>query len=203
MDKIVNADPERLAKALEDRVDVTNEYDHSLWELARKNRLQQEFNEGQTKLNSFGFNICYNGSAEAINSFKPVKSVQTKFKITGGDFMTEEHDSIDLDVQDRPERTTKSAEITAIRTGARQEFYDPEDDGEYKYGSASDPMIQIVLEYEHDGAELEETQVFRYYDNPDPRSNLGKFVKRYGAPEKGLEVNIDFDENGQGSIVLP
>lgn len=200
---IAEYDPERLAKALEERADVTEQYDHVLWETARRNKLKRMFDSGQTRLNAFGYNIYYQGSADPVIEFQQPKTIQTRFKLIGGDNMTEEHDSLDYEVADRPEKETKKGEVVAIRTGARQEFYEPNEDGEYRYGDASDPMLQIVAEYEHDGATLQETFTFRDYDSPDPRSNLGKYVKRYGSPEKGQEVNIDFDENGYGSVVLP
>lgn len=196
-------DPERMAKALEDRADVTEQYDSVIWETARKNRLAGLFNSGQTDLTAFGYNIYYQGSADPLTSYEPVKSFQTHFKSTGGDIMTETHDSLDVDVQERPKRETKEAEIVDIVTGDREDFYDPNEDGGYEYGTASDPMVQLVYEYEHDGAELQGTETMRFYRNPDARSNMGKFISRWGKPETGMEVHVDFNEDGYGSIVLP
>lgn len=194
---------ERIAQGLEDRADVSANYDHVLWETARKNKLEQLFESGQTRLTSFDFNICYNGSGTPIKSPEPSKSVQTRFTTKGGELNMESVDSLDVDVQDRPKNETKEAEVVEINKGERQDFFEPNDDGEYEYGHPEDPYVQLVCEYTHEGVELEHTEAIRFYSSPDSRSNLAKIQQRYGDIQKGLEVNVDFDSDGFGDIVIP
>lgn len=199
----VNENIERVAEGLEARASVTGSYEHILWETARKHKLQRIFNAGQTTLEQFGYNIYYKGSASPIEEFEPSKSYQLRFKNSRGRFNMEQHTELDVDVQDRPQNTTKSGKVKEINTGERQEFYEPNEDGEYEYGHKKDEMVEIVTEVEHEGVEVESSDIYRYYSDPHPRSSLGRFLNRYGTLEVGQDVDVQFDSDGFGEVVIP
>lgn len=133
--------------------------------------------------------------------FNPAKTIQTSF--IGGEQFMQQNPDLNDDVTDIPEQETIRMEVKEWFTGQRDEIYDIPEDEELKYGERDDKMLQIVLEATYNGNTITHQETFRYYQNPDPRSSYGAFLRRYGQLEEGKEVNVDFDSSSDGSIVLP
>lgn len=109
-----------------------------------------------------------------------------------------------IEVSERPQNHTTNGNIVQIQKGTREEFYEleSEDDLMYDNQSLDDELLRFEVEVEANNNTFTVIEDMSYYNNPSDRSNLGKFVKRYGQPEAGLEVTVDFDEEGEASIVL-
>lgn len=108
----------------------------------------------------------------------------------------------DMDVTERPESTVKSGKTTQVVKGTRQELFDLDDDAELDYGELDDVLIRIEGVVEHEGAKIEVDDTIRFYDEPTSQTALGRFKKRYDSwPEADLDVEWNFDENGQAQIV--
>lgn len=109
----------------------------------------------------------------------------------------------DIDVTEYPENvTTDDATIVEVLKGTRAEIYDLEDDEEPKYGNRDDEFLRLEIEAVVDGEEFTVYHDMAYYDSPSNRSDLGKFVNRYGTPEPAMDVTVDFDEDGNSKVVL-
>lgn len=107
----------------------------------------------------------------------------------------------DVEVTERPQNATKSGEITQVIKGTRQEIYDLEDDEELEYGEMDDELVQVLGEVEHKGTKVQVQDSMAFYESPTTNSAFGKFLNRYGKPEKGLKVDWTFDDNGRAKIV--
>lgn len=210
--------PDRMVKGLEDDVNVAKPYNSTLWEIARKNKLQRMFDRGQTTLTDHMTILSqqtldeFDSKARSgLNDSKRAdyvsfsqKSVQSSFTTKGGDKLMQEHDALDLETGEIPTNDTLQGEVSEIRTGTREELmdnFDPEDSPEW--AEAEDELVQLVIEVEYKGDTIQHTQSMAYYDEPDPRSDLGAFIRRYGSPEQGQSVNVDYDADGNSELVLP
>lgn len=106
------------------------------------------------------------------------------------------------DVSSRPKETAvDDCEVTAVRRGTREDFYPETEEADLEYGSMDDEMVQIEVEVDHEGETIPVTDDMRFYENLTDRTHLGRYVQKYGAPEKGQSVTVEFDEEGNGSIV--
>jgi len=106
-----------------------------------------------------------------------------------------------IEVSERPKNKTKTGEIVSVIKATRKELYNLDDDAQPKFGSLDDEIVQLEALVEHKGHEFTVYEDLRFYENPSDRSMFGRFINRYGTPEKGLEVNIDFDGDGEGKVV--
>lgn len=190
---------DRIAEQLEDKVNPSKQYDSVLWEHARKNKLRKMFLNGQTTLEIHITEINTIVLENDIPEFTQNHTTQLNLR---GEKM-ETHESLDVDTMDVPEGETLKGEVTEINKGAREEFFDPDENGEYEFGEASDEFVEIVAEVDYKGSKVPVRDRMRYYDNPHPSSSLGAFIRRYGKPEVGAEVTVDFDKKGHGQIVKP
>lgn len=218
MSWLVDKNPERVAKGLEERADITNSYNHVLWETARQNKLKKQFQNGQQTLTDHMTILSQSTVADYVN--EPVNrekvlcddfnntissiSNQKRFTINGGEINMETHDSLDVDTRELPENETLNGEVTEIHTGRRDELNENFDSSEApEWANADDDMVRIVIEVDYRGDKLTHSETVAYYDEPDPRSNLGAWIRRYGNPEIGQEVNVDYNSDSEGSVVLP
>lgn len=108
----------------------------------------------------------------------------------------------DIEVADRPKNHTTTGNVTQVVLGTRAELYELDDDEEPKYGSRDDRLLNLEVEVEVKGDTFTIFEDMRYYENPSDRSTIGKYVKRYGTPEAGQEVTVDFDDEGDAKIVV-
>lgn len=91
------------------------------------------------------------------------------------------------------------AKITRIETKTRGEIFGPDT----QYGKPDDRVIVIhfspIMENDEIDPYFEANHVFNI--SKHPLSNLSKFIKRYGAPEEGITVDIHQD-NDYWKIIL-
>lgn len=108
----------------------------------------------------------------------------------------------DIDVTKRPKNQTTNGTVLKVQKGTRAEMYNLEDGEEPTYGDREDELLSLTVETTVNGTEFMVYEDIRFYDNPSDRSDLGKYVNRYGVPETGQEVTVDFDSEGNVSVVL-
>lgn len=92
------------------------------------------------------------------------------------------------------------AKITRIETKTRGEIFGPNTE----YGKPDDRVIVI-----HFAPIMEDGEIDPYFEanhvfniSKHPLSHLSKFVKKYGAPEEGVTVDIHQDNRGYWKITL-
>lgn len=109
----------------------------------------------------------------------------------------------DVTVSERPQNQTIQGKVVSVIKATRQELYEVESEEDLMYDNQSldDEIVQIEVVAEHKGHEFTVYEDLRFYENPSDRSKFGAFIKRYGKPEEGLEVTVDFDEDGEGQVV--
>lgn len=108
----------------------------------------------------------------------------------------------DIEVTESPKNQTTEGNVVQIQKGTRKEVFNMEDGAEPEYGELDDEYLVFEIETEVNGTEYTVREPIRFYDQPSDRSKFGKFVKRYGQPEAGMTVTVDFDEEGETDIVL-
>ena len=75
-------------------------------------------------------------------------------------------------------------------------------------GDVNQPCINVTAEVTNKDKKIEVSQVFTYNDNNGvteyaPKSNMGKFVKKYGKmPQVGVVVKISTNSDGFGKFKL-
>lgn len=171
----------------------------NIWKAKKKKKRRKEILNGdQEVLTDFGISEVPNITKKSSYCSK---SVQTNFNIGGDSLMEVDPDLDGVNVKDLPQGETLEGEVSEIAKGERQEFYDPNEDGEYRFGEAEDVMLQFEIEVNYNGDKVVVYETVTYDENPDPRSNLGQIINRYGVPEVGDQVNVDFDKDGRGEMV--
>lgn len=112
----------------------------------------------------------------------------------------ETNPELDDDVAERPEDKVVDAEITEVRKGTREELHDITEEDLPDWASMDDVLLELDVEHEYDGNTISETLSMQYYENPDPRSNYGAYLKKYGSPRAGTTVKLDYDGDQNASI---
>lgn len=107
---------------------------------------------------------------------------------------------LDDEPLERPTREYVDAQIKEYVLGERQELQDVDESDLPDWASMDDELLQITLVHEYQGNKIEETFSFRYYQNPDPRSNYGKFLSEYGTPEEGKVVTLAYNKESEPEI---
>lgn len=116
--------------------------------------------------------------------------------------MEADPDLSDVEVHTRPKNHVAQGTIVTVAKMTRAEVFDLDEDEEPKYGDRSDEYIHIEAEIEVEGREYTIVEDMRFYEQPSDRSEFGAFIQKYGAPERGLEVTIQFDKEGEAEIVV-
>lgn len=125
-----------------------------------------------------------------------------------GETMTDEAeqllDGMDAeDVVETPKDEKLEADVQEVAVLSKAEAYNLEDGEEPKHGERDDRVIQVTAICEKDGREYRCTDSFQYYERPTSRSDLGKYITKYGQPpHDGQEVTVDWDGEGLPSIAL-
>lgn len=109
-------------------------------------------------------------------------------------------DFSDVTVSERPKNQYMKAEVVNVTMGTRQEVYDLDEDSELEYGDLDDQIVQIEALAEYKGNEFTIYENIRFYENPSDRSRFGQYINEYGTPEKEQEVQVNFDNEGNGQI---
>lgn len=111
----------------------------------------------------------------------------------------DEHDQLEqIDVQDYPTNSVLHGTVTSVTTGERQEFFEDSD-----YGDPEDTLVQLEIEAKSDDGETYNVREYmRRHDTVTNRQQLGQYIERYGSPSVGQEVKVDFDADGQASVIL-
>jgi len=108
-------------------------------------------------------------------------------------------DFSDVEVSERAQNAIKDGVVQSVSKGQRGELYDVEQK-DLKYGSGEDELVQIEVLVLHKGHEFTVYEDMSFYESPSDRSMFGAYINKYGAPEKGQDVKIDFDEEGEATI---
>jgi len=72
--------------------------------------------------------------------------------------------------------------------------------GDNTYGKPNKEYVVINIENNKHNIKISEN--YAYYKNPNVRSNLGKFLKRYGRIEVGQEVVLTTNDDGFYEVEL-
>lgn len=62
------------------------------------------------------------------------------------------------------------------------------------FGKPDKEFVELVIENEGHGVKVTET--LAYYENPNKRSKLGKFLRRYSKIRVGMKVVLETNEDG-------
>lgn len=111
---------------------------------------------------------------------------------------------LDNNVVERPRNEVTEGTIEAVRLGTIKELWEYEDEEEDlpEWANLDDQRLQIDIEVEYGDKTFVVTDDIAYYDEPTDGTAFGKFIQRYdGTPEQGMSVDVNFDEDGNGSIV--
>jgi len=203
----IEDNPERVAKGLEPRVSVTKEYNNTLWEIARKNRLKKLFSQGQTKLNKYGIEPIsteYRKSKHVIefeNNTTFRKTVPTQFT-TGGDKLMKKNPELDdVQVAQRPTNATVKGTVQEVRVGTIEEMWDVEDDTDLNGLEMDDKRVQIEAKVEYDDSTFVFEADYPFHENPSSNTRFGQYINRWGTPTEGQEITVDFDNESNGTVV--
>lgn len=116
--------------------------------------------------------------------------------------METDPDFDNIEVSEYPENVTVEGTITEVVKGTQAELFDLDEDEEPRYGDRTDEQVQLTIEVIDNNTTYTVVESMTFYESPSNRSKFGKFIKRYGSPETGLTVTVDFDEDGNSKVVL-
>lgn len=117
--------------------------------------------------------------------------------LTSGD----EGKKIELgEVKKYPQNETKEGKIVDIDVTTKGQFFQAKG-AEVKFGD-DDDRIMVVNYESHDGFKGEDFYNYPKKQQLTNKHNLGKFKQRYGDPQIGKSINIDFDDDGNPSIII-
>ena len=66
----------------------------------------------------------------------------------------------------------------------------------------AEKQVVVIVKTDSNGFFREEKLFFDKDIAPTDRSRYGRYVERYGVPQVGQEVSIDFDKEGNSAILL-
>ena len=72
----------------------------------------------------------------------------------------------------------------------------------HKFENPDEEVLVVKYETKYNDSNLKGEDTIRYYAEPFPNSNLGKFLTKYDNLEVGSKVKVTFDGNGFSSIKL-
>lgn len=128
------------------------------------------------------------------------KSIQSIF-YRGELYMEQNPDLGTVDVTQYPERTTVKGVVKRFRTGTVKELWNVDSEQDLNGIELTDERIQLDIECEYDGNTFEITADYPFYQDPSSNTKFGRFIQRWGMPEVDQEVSVDFDDDGNGTVV--
>ncbi len=90
--------------------------------------------------------------------------------------------------------------IIKIEEGLLREFID--ESVHDKFNNLDDKFLKIYFESKYKDKTIPGNDRIRYYAQPQANSNLGKFLKKYGKIDVGVNIKVLYNSEGFGSIVL-
>ena len=98
--------------------------------------------------------------------------------------------------------------VVDIKDGKTSDFVEKDNLAGWK-GDINSPAIEVTVEVKTEsGKPVRTTQLFTYVDNKgvtefSPKSNIGKFHKKYGCiPKVGMTVKVMTDAEGYAKVKL-
>jgi len=117
--------------------------------------------------------------------------------------VTEEKEEVDLgEISEYPKNEQRKAVIKKIEKTELGPYFRRQGVEDLKYGDPSDRILVIHWETD-DEDKFQGSEMFNFPEGKlTDRHKLGKYKQRYGNPKKGDQISVDFDADGNPSVIL-